>query len=45
MDKSPDAFRNISEVAEDFDLPQHVLLFREARFAQIKASKRGGGGW
>ena len=41
--KSPDAFRTISEVAEDLDLPQHVLRFWETRFAQIKPLKRGGG--
>src|SRR3954463_2068046 len=43
MDKSPDAFRTISEVAEDLDLPQHVLRFWETRFPQIKPLKRGGG--
>ncbi len=43
MDKSPDAFRTISEVAIDLDLPQHVLRFWETRFAQIKPLKRGGG--
>ena len=43
MDKSPDAFRTISEVAEDLDLPQHVLRFWETRFTQIKPMKRGGG--
>jgi DNA-binding transcriptional MerR regulator len=43
MDKSPDAFRTISEVAEDLDLPQHVLRFWETRFAPIKPLKRGGG--
>ena len=43
MDKSPDAFRTISEVAEQLDLPQHVLRFWETRFAQIKPLKRGGG--
>ena len=41
--KSPDAFRTISEVAEDLDLPQHVLRFWETRFTQIKPMKRGGG--
>lgn len=41
--KAPDAFRTISEVAEDLDLPQHVLRFWETRFAQIKPLKRGGG--
>jgi DNA-binding transcriptional MerR regulator len=43
VDKSPDAFRTISEVAEDLDLPQHVLRFWETRFPQIKPMKRGGG--
>jgi DNA-binding transcriptional MerR regulator len=43
VDKSPDAFRTISEVAEDLDLPQHVLRFWETRFGQIKPLKRGGG--
>jgi DNA-binding transcriptional MerR regulator len=43
MDKSPDAFRTISEVAELLDLPQHVLRFWETRFTQIKPMKRGGG--
>ena len=43
MDKSPDAFRTISEAAEDLNLPQHVLRFWETRFPQIKPLKRGGG--
>jgi DNA-binding transcriptional MerR regulator len=43
MEKSADAFRTISEVAEDLDLPQHVLRFWETRFAQIKPLKRAGG--
>jgi len=38
--KSPDAFRTISEVATDLDVPQHVLRFWESRFAQIKPVKR-----
>jgi DNA-binding transcriptional MerR regulator len=41
--KSPDAFRTISEVADDLGLPQHVLRFWETRFSQIKPMKRGGG--
>jgi DNA-binding transcriptional MerR regulator len=41
--KAPDAFRTISEVAQELDLPQHVLRFWETRFAQIKPMKRGGG--
>ncbi|WP_017196362.1 MerR family transcriptional regulator [Bartonella birtlesii] len=43
MDKSSDAFRTISEVAELLELPQHVLRFWETRFRQIKPMKRGGG--
>ena len=43
MSKSPDAFRTISEVASDLELPQHVLRFWETRFKQIKPMKRGGG--
>ena len=43
VSKSPDAFRTISEVAEDLELPQHVLRFWESRFAQIRPMKRGGG--
>jgi DNA-binding transcriptional MerR regulator len=43
LPKSPDAFRTISEVAEDLELPQHVLRFWETRFPQIKPLKRGGG--
>jgi DNA-binding transcriptional MerR regulator len=43
VDKAPDAFRTISEVAEDLDLPQHVLRFWETRFSQIRPLKRGGG--
>ncbi|MEI9993490.1 MAG: MerR family transcriptional regulator [Rhizomicrobium sp.] len=41
--KSPEAFRTISEVAADLDVPQHVLRFWEGRFAQIKPVKRAGG--
>jgi DNA-binding transcriptional MerR regulator len=43
LDKAPDAFRTISEVADDLDIPQHVLRFWETRFAQIKPMKRSGG--
>jgi len=43
MDKSADAYRTISEVAEELDLPQHVLRFWETRFAHIKPLKRAGG--
>jgi DNA-binding transcriptional MerR regulator len=41
--KAPDAFRSISEVADELDLPQHVLRFWESRFHDIKPMKRGGG--
>ena len=41
--KSPDAFRTISEVAGELDLPQHVLRFWESKFVQIRPLKRGGG--
>jgi DNA-binding transcriptional MerR regulator len=43
LDKAPDAFRTISEVADELDLPQHVLRFWESRFPHIKPLKRGGG--
>ena len=43
MEKAPDAFRTISEVADEIDVPQHVLRFWESRFAQIRPMKRGGG--
>ena len=43
MDKSVDAFRTISEVADELAVPQHVLRFWETRFPQIKPLKRGGG--
>ena len=43
MDKTQDAFRTIGEVAEELDLPQHVLRFWETKFTQIKPIKRAGG--
>jgi DNA-binding transcriptional MerR regulator len=43
MDKASGAYRTISEVAEDLDIPQHVLRFWETRFPQIKPMKRSGG--
>jgi DNA-binding transcriptional MerR regulator len=43
LNKAPDAFRTISEVADELDLPQHVLRFWESRFPHIKPMKRGGG--
>jgi DNA-binding transcriptional MerR regulator len=42
-DKSPEAFRTISEVADALDVPPHVLRFWETRFTQVKPVKRGGG--
>ncbi len=41
--KSAAAFRTISEVAEDLDVPQHVLRFWETKFSQVRPLKRGGG--
>lgn len=41
--KAPDAFRTISEVSEQLDVPQHVLRFWEAKFAQVRPLKRAGG--
>jgi len=43
VEKATDAFRTISEVADDLDVPQHVLRFWESRFREIKPMKRGGG--
>ncbi len=43
MEKSPEAFRTIREVADAMDLPQHVLRFWETRFPQIRPLKRAGG--
>lgn len=43
VEKSDGAFRTISEVSTDLDVPQHVLRFWESRFSQIRPLKRGGG--
>src|SRR4029450_9464029 len=43
VEKAADAFRTISEVAEELDVPQHVLRFWESRFREIKPMKRSGG--
>ena len=43
MAKSAEAFRTISEVADDLGIPKHVLRFWEVKFAQIRPMKRGGG--
>src|SRR5437588_5295963 len=41
--KAPNAFRTISEVADELHIPQHVLRFWETRFPQVHPLKRGGG--
>lgn len=41
--KSETAFRTISEVADELEVPQHVLRFWEGRFPQVRPLKRGGG--
>lgn len=41
--KSASAFRTISEVGRELDIPQHVLRFWESKFTQVKPLKRGGG--
>src|SRR6266852_1532966 len=41
--KSAAAFRTISEVASELEVPQHVLRFWESKFSQIRPLKRGGG--
>ena len=43
MSKAADAFRTISEVADELDVQKHVLRFWENRFPQLKPMKRGGG--
>jgi DNA-binding transcriptional MerR regulator len=43
VEKSADAFRTISEVADELEVPQHVLRFWETKFTQIRPMKRGGG--
>ncbi len=43
VEKSPDAFRTISEAATELRVPQHVLRFWETKFSQIKPMKRAGG--
>jgi DNA-binding transcriptional MerR regulator len=43
LEKAPEAFRTISEVADELEVPKHVLRFWEAKFAQLKPMKRGGG--
>lgn len=43
MNKSTEAFRTISEVADDLEVPKHVLRFWEVKFPQVRPMKRGGG--
>lgn len=43
VEKQSEAFRNISEVATELDVPKHVLRFWEGKFAQLRPMKRGGG--
>ena len=43
LQKSPSAFRTISEVSAELDVPQHVLRFWETKFPQLRLLKRGGG--
>lgn len=43
VQKSPSAFRTISEVSAELDVPQHVLRFWETKFTQVRPLKRGGG--
>ena len=43
MEKSSSAFRTISEVATELDVPKHVLRFWEGKFPQLRPMKRGGG--
>ncbi|HSR55473.1 MAG TPA: MerR family transcriptional regulator [Alphaproteobacteria bacterium] len=43
VEKSAEAFRTISEVADELEIPQHVLRFWESKFSQVKPLKRGGG--
>jgi len=42
-EKSPSAFRTISEVSNELEVPQHVLRFWESKFTQVRPLKRGGG--
>jgi DNA-binding transcriptional MerR regulator len=41
--KGPEAFRTISEAADELNVPQHVLRFWETKFAFIRPMKRAGG--
>ena len=43
MAKGPEAFRTISEAADELSVPQHVLRFWETKFSFIRPMKRAGG--
>ena len=43
MAKGPEAFRTISEAADELNVPQHVLRFWETKFSFIRPMKRAGG--
>ena len=43
MAKGPNAFRTISEAADELGVPQHVLRFWETKFSFIRPMKRAGG--
>ena len=43
LQKSPQAFRTISEVSQELNLPNHVLRFWETKFSQVQPLKRSGG--
>jgi DNA-binding transcriptional MerR regulator len=43
VSKGPEAFRTISEAADELQVPQHVLRFWETKFAFIRPMKRAGG--
>jgi len=43
VSKGPEAFRTISEAADELSVPQHVLRFWETKFAFIRPMKRAGG--
>jgi len=43
MAKAAEAFRTISEVADELDIPKHVLRFWEGKFSHVRPMKRGGG--
>ena len=42
MEKADGAFLTISELANELDLPQHILRYWESRFPQLKPLQRSG---